>query len=226
MAHVLAIDDEVSLGKRLAALLAKRGHEVTLATGGQEGIAILSSQQPVDVVLTDLIMMPPDGYEVLRYIDAQAIDLPVIVMTAHGSLESAVKALRLGAYDYIQKPFDSELLYAAVERAVERQQLRILAHRKKQLEAMIALADSAAHELNQPLTVIWGWLQLLQQDGPPVLTREAVAELTQCVQEVDGIIKKMSRIVRYETKPYVGGSFILDLERSAATADQRKRECH
>ncbi len=215
MAHILVIDDEVMLGQRLRALLSDQGYKVTVATGGGEGIAALSSQEPPDVVLTDLVMMPPDGYAVMQHIRGQELDLPIIVMTAHSSMESAIKALRLGAYDYIHKPFDIELLYAAVERAVERQHLQEASRRKEQLEALIALADSAAHELNQPLTVILGWLQLLEQDGIPSLTPETVEELTQSAREVAGIVEKMGRIVRYETKPYVGDSLILDLERSS-----------
>jgi len=98
------------------------GHEVTSVSGGREGLDLLQ-ESGFDVVVTDLKMAPMDGLEVVRRVKEESPDTHCIVMTAYGTIESAVDALKLGAADYILKPFTPDVLELAVARALERSRL-------------------------------------------------------------------------------------------------------
>jgi two-component system response regulator HydG len=105
-----------------AMLLRAEGLTVAEASGAEEALALLSSQ-PVDVLLTDLKMEPMGGLELLKRTQESSPQTQVIVMTAYGSIETAVEAMRLGAYDYLTKPFKDGELVHRVKRALERTQL-------------------------------------------------------------------------------------------------------
>jgi two-component system, NtrC family, response regulator AtoC len=117
MAKVLVIDDEANLRKVLAALLRRDGYEVTVAQDGASGLAELE-RNGADVVVTDLVMPKVGGMEVLKTVNATAPEVPVIIITAHGTVDSAVEAIKLGAFDYVTKPFDQTELSAAIAKAV------------------------------------------------------------------------------------------------------------
>ena len=117
MAKVLVIDDEANLRKVLAALLRRDGYDVTVAQDGASGLAELE-KNGADVVVTDLVMPKMGGMEVLKAVNATAPDVPVIILTAHGTVDSAVEAIKLGAFDYVTKPFDQTELSAAIAKAV------------------------------------------------------------------------------------------------------------
>ncbi|MGQ0506263.1 MAG: sigma-54-dependent transcriptional regulator [Myxococcaceae bacterium] len=104
MARVLLVDDEVKLGKLVAEALELDGHRITHATGGRQALVELASH-PFDVVLTDLRMPEVDGQQVLTQARALTAPPEVIMMTADGSAESAVAAMKAGAADYLTKPF-------------------------------------------------------------------------------------------------------------------------
>src|SRR5690606_8479620 len=119
----LVVDDQRNMRATTAMLLRSEGHEVLQAGSGDEALAILASD-PIDVMLTDLKMEPMDGMTLLARALALAPSTQVVVMTAYGSIESAVEAMRLGAYDYVTKPFkEGELVYR-VRRALERARLQ------------------------------------------------------------------------------------------------------
>ncbi|MCA2976932.1 MAG: response regulator, partial [Myxococcaceae bacterium] len=105
-----------------ALLLRAEGFTVDEASGGDEALALLA-QRSYDLLLTDLKMEPMDGITLLRKAVESASGMQVIVMTAYGSIETAVEAVRSGAYDYLTKPFkDGELVYR-VQKALERARL-------------------------------------------------------------------------------------------------------
>ncbi len=95
MAHVLIVDDEVNIRRVLAAMLKREGYEATTAADGEQALAVLA-KTPVDVVVTDLVMPRMGGMDLLRRVSADFPDVPVIVITAHGSVDSAVAALKAG----------------------------------------------------------------------------------------------------------------------------------
>jgi two-component system, NtrC family, response regulator AtoC len=130
VAHVLIVDDEVNIRRVLAAMLKREGYEVTTAADGEQALAALQ-KTPVHVVVTDLVMPRLGGMELLRRVSQEFQDVPVIVITAHGSVDSAVAALKAGAFDYITKPFEQEDLKKVIAKAarahdLERQNLHAI----------------------------------------------------------------------------------------------------
>jgi two-component system response regulator HydG len=120
---VLIVDDEVAMCEMLAKGLSRRGFQCQVRTAGDEALALME-REPFDVVVTDLNMRAMDGLELCARIAANRPDVPVVVLTAFGSLETAVGAIRAGAYDFITKPVEIEALALAVARAVQHRALR------------------------------------------------------------------------------------------------------
>src|SRR5499427_10655502 len=116
MAKVLVIDDEANLRKVLAALLRRDGYDVTIAEDGEMGLAEFQ-KNGADAVITDLVMPKVGGMEVLRAINSADPEVPVIIITAHGTVDSAVEAIKLGAFDYVTKPFDQAEIQAVIAKA-------------------------------------------------------------------------------------------------------------
>jgi two-component system response regulator HydG len=135
MAKILVVDDQRNMRTTLAMMLRGAGYEVDEASDGAQG-SDLGAKGAYDVVLTDLRMGAVDGISVLRAVKESDSLAEVIVMTAYGTIESAVEAMRLGAYDYIQKPFTEQELLVKVERALDNRrlagQVSLLAHEFKE----------------------------------------------------------------------------------------------
>jgi two-component system NtrC family response regulator len=117
METILIVDDEKNYTLILAAVLEDAGFETLSANNGSEALEILSKSD-VDLVLTDMKMPGMDGIDLLERIKQEDADLPVIMMTAHGTVEKAVEAMQKGAYNYILKPFDNEQLVLYANKAV------------------------------------------------------------------------------------------------------------
>jgi two-component system response regulator HydG len=122
MAKILVVDDQRNMRTTLAMMLRGAGHDVDEAADGDTACTMIANED-YDLVLTDLKMGPTDGMAVLRHTKDRSALTEVIVMTAYGTIESAVEAMRTGAYDYIQKPFGEEELLVKVQRAVEKRKL-------------------------------------------------------------------------------------------------------
>jgi two-component system response regulator HydG len=122
MGKILVVDDQRNMRTTLAMMLRGTGYEVDEAADGAAGREV-GTTGAYDVVLTDLRMGGSDGIDVLRAIKQAQPMTEVIVMTAYGTIESAVEAMRLGAFDYIQKPFTEEELLVKVSKAVESRKL-------------------------------------------------------------------------------------------------------
>jgi two-component system NtrC family response regulator len=120
--RVVVIDDEVNAAAALETLLKEDGYEVARANEGSAGLSLLEKMDP-DVVLTDLRMPGMDGLELLTRIKEMRPDTMVILMTAFGTVKTAVKAMKLGAEDYLGKPIDVEELEVILQRAVEKKRL-------------------------------------------------------------------------------------------------------
>ncbi|MGD8763612.1 MAG: response regulator, partial [Desulfobacteraceae bacterium] len=117
METILIVDDEKNYLTILTAILEEEGFEVLTALSGQEALDIRKTSD-VDLVLTDMKMPVMDGIELLEHIKAIDPDLPVVMMTAHGTVDKAVEAMQKGAYSYILKPFDNERLIIYVKKAI------------------------------------------------------------------------------------------------------------
>ena len=121
--HVLVIDDEQDLCVLLSLRLEHHGFRVTTQQTSKAGLEVLE-REVVDAMILDLRLQNENGLDVLAEVQTRSLDLPVIVLTAHGSVESAVEAMRAGAYGFLSKPFDDHELLQKLEHAVERVRLR------------------------------------------------------------------------------------------------------
>ncbi|MFN2331233.1 MAG: response regulator, partial [Halomonas sp.] len=115
--HILLVDDDVSLLKLLGMRLESRGFRVTTAESGREALKALELDRP-ELVLTDLRMDEMDGLALFQEVQRQAPGLPVILLTAHGSIPDAVSATRQGVFGFLTKPVDRDELFAAIDEAL------------------------------------------------------------------------------------------------------------
>ena len=118
MAQILIIDDHDSMREGLELLLRKRGHKTLSAENGARGMELLA-ENGADLVITDLKMAPMDGLEVLKAVRKEYAGSEVLVITAYGTIEKAVEAMKLGASDFLTKPFSSEEFAVKVDRLVQ-----------------------------------------------------------------------------------------------------------
>jgi two-component system response regulator HydG len=119
MGTVLIIDDNETIREGLAHTIKKMGHTSLTAAGGDEGVTTFQKRGDVDFVITDLKMEGMDGVEVLATIRKISPDTPTMIITAFGTVETAVEAMKLGAFDFLTKPFAPEVVRLKVERALE-----------------------------------------------------------------------------------------------------------
>jgi signal transduction histidine kinase len=120
---ILLIEDERQLRNDLQLLLQSAGYQVTIAANGVQGMQHIR-EQVFDLVITDLIMPGMDGFQVMDYLRDHDPETVVVAITGYVSTESAIRALRKGAYDYLAKPLDVDLMYSVVERALEKVRLQ------------------------------------------------------------------------------------------------------
>src|SRR5262245_43051671 len=122
-AAILVVEDDLAMRDLLVEELSEAGFRVEAAAGGRSGVDRVK-QGGIDVVVSDLRMPDLDGFDLLRDIKAAEGSPHVIVITAFGSIDTAIKAVKLGAYDYITKPFEVEALVMAVEKGLAERGLR------------------------------------------------------------------------------------------------------
>ena len=114
---ILIVDDEPSILQSLSGLLTDEGFEVITANNGYEALKIIDTEAP-DLVLLDIWMPGIDGMETLKEIKKNSVALPVIIITGHGNVETAVKATKLGAFDLIEKPLNIDKVIVAINNAL------------------------------------------------------------------------------------------------------------
>ncbi len=119
MASILVIDDEKSIRSTLQEILEYENHKVKLATDGHEGLELIENND-FDVILCDIKMPGMDGIEVLEKLSEISPDVPVIMISGHGNIDTAVEAIKKGAYDFIEKPLDLNRLLVTIRNAMER----------------------------------------------------------------------------------------------------------
>ena len=135
---LLIIDDEKNIREGLAANFEMEDYNVKTASNGAEGLKLLE-QGDIDLVITDLRMPGISGEQVLAKVAAETPGIPVIILTGHGSIDSAVDAMRHGAYDFLTKPLNLDQLGMIVKRALESREMKVQHEQLKQ-----ELADSTS----------------------------------------------------------------------------------
>src|SRR5208337_4084174 len=123
MERVLIVDDEEQMRELLAKVLEKNGYQVMTAGDGGQALTLLE-KEPMDLVVTDVRMPGLDGMEALKAIKELNPEIVVIIMTAFGSIDQAVQAVKEGAYDYINKPFKIDEMLLTIKKALEERRLR------------------------------------------------------------------------------------------------------
>ena len=122
MSQILIIDDERSIRKTLKEILSFEGYEVEEARDGEEGIH-MAMKKPFDAILCDVNMPKADGLEVLNKLKEQLPDIPVIMISGYGTIETAVEAVKKGAFDFIAKPPDLNRLLITIRNAIDKNSL-------------------------------------------------------------------------------------------------------
>lgn len=140
MEKILIVEDKESMAQMLRETLEPEGYEVIIAGDGAEGIRRLKEGR-VDVILTDLKLPKKNGLDVLKASKRENPLVPVIVMTAYGSVKTAVNAMKMGAYDFITKPLDTDYLQLLIERSLKAQRL---------VTENLLLKDELSHRIGAP----------------------------------------------------------------------------
>jgi DNA-binding NtrC family response regulator len=166
-ARIVIVDDEINIRGALATMLEKRGHQTRVAATGEEALGLLNAG-PTDLVLTDLKMPGMNGLEFLRKVKHKWPDTEVLVMTAFGSIDTAIEAMRGGAYDYLTKPIDRDRLPLVVEKALER---RRLAFENKQLRDRLETRTQYEHMVgkSEPMQQVYNLVEMVAGNDVTVL---------------------------------------------------------
>lgn len=134
MTKILVIDDERSIRNSMKDILQYEGYEVVLAENGMEGLVSVKSEKP-DVVFCDIKMPKMEGIEVLERIKEFSADTPVIMISGHGTIDTAIEAIRKGAYDFIEKPLDLNRILITIKNATDK---HLLIHETKTLKNKVS----------------------------------------------------------------------------------------
>lgn len=204
---ILVIDDEKRMCDSIKVLLSNIGYAVDTAENGRAGIERLKSQK-YDLVITDLMMPELDGFAVMKHIKENCPNTLVIVITGYASVESAVRAIRSGAYDYILKPFDFEIIKISVERAWDKLKLEKELEKTRKLVQVAERALALSKEINNPLSVASGYAQLLQmrfeESTDEVLRRQvqSIVNASESIQQMEVQFRRFARnLLNDETEP-------------------------
>ncbi len=155
---ILIIDDEASIRESLSGILSDEGFQTLSAEDGQLGLALLE-EEPVDLVLLDIWMPGLDGLEVLKKIKESQADLPVIMISGHGTIETAVQATKMGAFDFIEKPPSYDKIILSINNALD------LARLKKE-NLILRQQTQRASQLTGTSAAMVGLRQLVERVAP------------------------------------------------------------
>lgn len=208
--EVLVVEDETVLREQIGQLLVISGYQVRVAEDVAGAIAMLD-QRPPDVILSDLMLSDLPAYALLKYVQERWPDLPVLVMTAYASMESAVEVLKQGAYDYLLKPVTPAELTAALGRAANAVSLQRARARAEHLRHIAEVALTLAHEINNPLAIIMGELQLQLETGSADMPCRRAMEISlESAHRIAGVVRRISALQEVAYQEH-GGIRLIDL---------------
>ena len=219
-ARLLIVDDEPEIRRLLSRNLGRMGYTVQEAGNGEEAVALVSQAAP-DVVITDMRMPRLDGLGLLEKLRSLDPDLPVIVLTGHGSFDNVIAAMRQGVlFDYLHKPLENlSLLEVAVSRALEVRKLRTRAREADQVTAIRELAVTASDKILNPLNIIVLSLVALSSEGvTPEAKAKAVARIEGAVGTITRVVRQMRTVARYAPREVLPGLREIDLDQAGPQA--------
>ncbi len=206
--NILVIEDEDQVRQSYEDMFAFFGYEVESVPNGREGMSRITKKD-YDIVVTDLNMPEMNGIEVLKYIKKKKPYIEVIVITGYATLENAIEAMKVGAYDYFAKPIDIEHVRIVLSKCVqqiqsrkENEELRSLTQRLKELnELKDKFITITNHELRTPVTVLKGYIELIDyflEDNRNENINEAIEIVTETMRELVGIVEQMHDISSFD----------------------------
>lgn len=214
---ILIIEDDVVHRTVLENILEEEGFSIITASDGEEGVELAFEHLP-DLVLTDIRMPIKDGYSVCEDLRANPKTkfIPVVMVSALIDTNDLLKGFEAGAFDYINKPFENNELMARVNAAIKYKELREELSSVKQKSALLELAGAAAHELNQPLTILKTTAYLFRDKNKKgSLSNEDIEryleKFDKSIERMSKTIGKMNSIDDYKTKDYAMGQKIINL---------------
>jgi len=163
MNRVLVVDDDVQIQKDLSEIITGCGYEVSVAGNGAEALEIIEGEDAFDLVITDLMMPGMDGMELLTKIKKRSKDLPVVMITAFATIDSAVTAMQNGASDYIAKPFKIDEIEIVVKRMMEEGKFRKELKEQRHATGGAGDVDEVLNSLANPIRR--GAIESLDQHG-------------------------------------------------------------
>lgn len=199
--RILVVDDENGPRQALRMLL-KEDYEVALASSGRSALAILAEQE-VDLVITDIRMPEMTGIDLLRQVRRSHPEMQVIILTGYGQLDTAMEAIEHGAFAYLEKPFDNDVLLEKVRACMdrkrmeqERRALEYLAMEANRFETLGRLISGTFHDLGTPLSVIGTNLELLldQEEDDKIVKR--LTTMKAQVQHCNDLVRTTMNFLR------------------------------
>jgi DNA-binding NtrC family response regulator len=195
-ARILVVDDDQSSRELLSRILGQDGHEVTALSDGREAIEALGAGDPPDLVVSDIRMAEADGLQVMDAYRQKAPDTPVILVTAFGTVDGALEAIRRGAADYLSKPYDVDAIKLVVARALKQ---RALALENRTLRR--GLRDK--YRLENVVGRSEAMLQVFK-----TAARVASTDATVLIQGESGTGKELVARAIHESSPRASGPFV------------------
>lgn len=216
-ARLLIVDDEAAQMNALRKTLEMEGYETRGFTSAGQALAAVT-EEPFDLMLTDLMMPEMDGIALLEAARRRDPHLAGVVMTGHGTIDTAVKAMRTGALDYIQKPFSLNVVLPVLGRALAMRRLQIeneellkrVQERTHELEAankeLEAFSYSVSHDLRAPLRAVRGYCQMFAEDYGAAMPEEGRRLVQKALAGADRmglLIEDLLMLSRYGRQPIV-----------------------
>jgi len=223
MSKALVVDDERDMRWLLAGLLRDQGFEVVEAEDGRAALEQIA-REPPDVVLLDLRMPGLDGIQVLE--QARAVDphMPVVIVTAYGDLCSAVRAVRLGASDFLSKPFGNDEILFTIKRALERREQEAARLKAAKVATLHEAARAMSHEVNNPLAAILGHAQMLERELAEAKAAGRIKTIIESCERIARVIQRLSAIAEPAATFQPGVGAMLDLAGSRTARDESTKE--
>jgi len=199
---ILIIDDEEALRDGCRQVLEKTGYKVLTAENGMEGIKLAREQMP-DMAFVDLKMPNISGMEIIEILSGDIPDIVLVMITGYASIDSAVEAMKKGAYDYLPKPFNPDQLRALALRGLEHRRLKIetkiLREEKDQIQKNFITFVS--HEMRSPLVVIRQYMEALKEIAGDGFSKDVNEIMERCgkrIQNLEELVEHWLDISRIE----------------------------
>ena len=188
-AKILVIDDEESMHDSCSQVLSREGHSILTAYYGDQGLSMVREERP-DIVLLDLKLPRTSGHDILREITLIDPTIVTVVITGYATVESAVEAMKLGASDFLPKPFTPDELRMIVRRGLEKRHLLVKTHKLEEENKRLRenFVSIITHEMRSPLVAVEQYVEVLLEAIPGGLNEKQREILSQCRHRIKWLL--------------------------------------